>query len=425
MQDRLFTEILHFSQQRILQRLMPVWYPAPSHWNSKAKSKRTSLHHRISTLLLPILQRNTSVKTKLESVLEALRPLEIRLEDQVLHKHVEQAVRCCAELSNAEEKSLELQFKSRGDELTRPVRKVVAQVDKIARYLLLCKDLAKILARPASRSLFRRLHLQPLLSPSPFRPRGAAGQCYVHAEVQLLLHYDQKPCLPLPRAIGCSKSACFLCDNLIRRHGKFKVSLSHQRIYPKWTITNVEGMRPANIQIWSGIIKDMVAEMREMTQSLQSNEGNILQAPIESRACLPLSSRGTSPNVASQLFEEANQDNCPPKTTSRRAEVGLLLDMPATSLPFSSLLPFPYRGIRLVLDKLTIIIEVDKGAVGKISLQSATNRPAKSRSITIEDLSCTEEMVVAPLRGDNTLSLNFQMGCLNVLQVDFEWNILG
>ncbi|KAL8766740.1 MAG: hypothetical protein Q9209_006562 [Squamulea sp. 1 TL-2023] len=58
----------------------------------------------------------------------------------------------------------------------------------------------------------------------------------VHAEIQLLLFYQQATPLNRPRIIGSSKSACYLCDLFIQRHGQFQVPRTHGRLYDRWII---------------------------------------------------------------------------------------------------------------------------------------------------------------------------------------------
>lgn len=58
----------------------------------------------------------------------------------------------------------------------------------------------------------------------------------VHAEVQILLFYEQTPQMFRPRIIGSSKSACYLCNLFIQSHGQFQVSRSHGRLYDRWIL---------------------------------------------------------------------------------------------------------------------------------------------------------------------------------------------
>ncbi|KAK7433960.1 hypothetical protein Landi51_13735 [Colletotrichum acutatum] len=192
-QDRLFNETLAISEGRILQRLMPPWYPAPSHWSAKQKQKRTSLRYRMTTSLLPEIRRSefSMIFSKLTRVAEGLQPLESRQSGPDLRRRVKIAVQCCADVSTGtEQKSLELQLEPVLNQLSEAARKAIAQIDKIARYLNLGRDLAKVVMRRAYRNIFQHVTLQPLLSPSPILPKGTANLCFVHAEVQLILHYE-------------------------------------------------------------------------------------------------------------------------------------------------------------------------------------------------------------------------------------------
>ena len=58
----------------------------------------------------------------------------------------------------------------------------------------------------------------------------------IHAEIQLLLFYEQQPHIPHPRFIGSSKSACYLCDLFIEHHGEFCVPRTHGRLYDRWIL---------------------------------------------------------------------------------------------------------------------------------------------------------------------------------------------
>lgn len=59
----------------------------------------------------------------------------------------------------------------------------------------------------------------------------------VHAEVQLLAHYENVShgVIP-PRILASSKDACYLCHSLIKLHGKYEVPKSHGRLYKGWCL---------------------------------------------------------------------------------------------------------------------------------------------------------------------------------------------
>ena len=64
----------------------------------------------------------------------------------------------------------------------------------------------------------------------------ASAVCPVHAEIQLLFHYELYNPTLLPRVICSTKKACFLCNLFFRLHGKFFIPSSHGKLYVKWAI---------------------------------------------------------------------------------------------------------------------------------------------------------------------------------------------
>ena len=62
------------------------------------------------------------------------------------------------------------------------------------------------------------------------------AKCAVHAEVQLLVHYEFSIRPSVPRVICSTKKACFLCDLLFKLHGRFHIPSTHGKLYEKWTL---------------------------------------------------------------------------------------------------------------------------------------------------------------------------------------------
>jgi hypothetical protein len=71
---------------------------------------------------------------------------------------------------------------------------------------------------------------------------------WVHAEVQLLIHYELSETGHWPRAIESSKAACFLCKSFIQCHKSFTISKSHGRFYSLWTLPNVSLTHEGSLQ---------------------------------------------------------------------------------------------------------------------------------------------------------------------------------
>ena len=115
----------------------------------------------------------------------------------------------------------------------------------------------------------------------------------VHAEVQLLFHYEHNSCKLPPRIICSSKQACFLCNLFFKMHGRFIVPNTHGRIYEKWALPS-EGESTGNTN--SDIlttIRDFVSAVEEtLLREAQStrrpypdpNESIILQSAVCSQS---------------------------------------------------------------------------------------------------------------------------------------------
>ena len=65
---------------------------------------------------------------------------------------------------------------------------------------------------------------------------GSGAEWKVHAEIQIILFYEQNPSLRPPRIIGSSKSACYLCNLFVHHHESFQVARSHGRLYDRWIL---------------------------------------------------------------------------------------------------------------------------------------------------------------------------------------------
>ncbi|PVH76494.1 hypothetical protein DL98DRAFT_641391 [Cadophora sp. DSE1049] len=69
---------------------------------------------------------------------------------------------------------------------------------------------------------------------SQVRTAISSTRAVVHAEIQLLVHYElQNPTLP-PRIICSSKKACFLCNLFLELQGKYIVPSTHGKLRPKY-----------------------------------------------------------------------------------------------------------------------------------------------------------------------------------------------
>ncbi|KAJ8064122.1 hypothetical protein OCU04_007958 [Sclerotinia nivalis] len=143
----------------------------------------------------------------------------------------------------------------------------VLTIDKISQYLDVCTYLLHLCRKPKYRPIFSNITLEPLISPPASHPDGAVARHYVHGEVQLILYHEQNPRNPAPRCIGSSKSACFLCDSFIRKHGKFHISHSHKRLYEQWTVPEEPWMTSSCGKKLDNILNDMSCEILDLAET--------------------------------------------------------------------------------------------------------------------------------------------------------------
>jgi hypothetical protein len=116
------------------------------------------------------------------------------------------------------------------------------------------------------------------------------AKCAVHAEMQLLFHYEfHNPRLP-PRVICSTKKACYLCNLFFVLHGRFTMLATHGRLYEKWTlpkcIQDLQGSKAGTIHVvierfYNAIvkaIKDTLVFSRK--RAFASNESLFLRSTI-------------------------------------------------------------------------------------------------------------------------------------------------
>ncbi|KAF2739127.1 hypothetical protein EJ04DRAFT_609231 [Polyplosphaeria fusca] len=74
----------------------------------------------------------------------------------------------------------------------------------------------------------------------------------VHAEIQLILHYESRQnVVHAPRVVKSSKSACFLCDLFIKQlHGRWYTPKTHGVVYDRWMLPDLAslGIQPDRLR---------------------------------------------------------------------------------------------------------------------------------------------------------------------------------
>lgn len=273
-----------------------------SRWEKPAylKGSNPPLHEQIKAHLLRL--GTGPLRSALVDLIEALKNVDRGAAEDQTELLKEVICKSHAVSHQGEAKSLDATLRQLrfGGEICES--RAVLEIDKLSKYLDLCIDLIRLSRQQATRAYCQDLKLDTCTAYLGSRPLGAAAKCFVHAEVQLILFYEQYPKSRPPRAIGASKSACFLCDLFIKQHRGFGISHSHMKLYTQWTIPNVPWMNIQQIQTWQNIVQAMTLDIK----TLLSTKLYLHNAVIESR--VHILQVVQSSEIASSLASPARSD---------------------------------------------------------------------------------------------------------------------
>lgn len=240
-QAQLFEFIVQLNCNKILGRLESTKFQRPTH----IAKIRNPLPTRLRQLYRKHIQSSLSRHNRLDvdSLSGQIRSFEVafrRLEEgepEELIPNVKNAIMKAFDLTeNGVKLPTRLKNLSCPDSVLNA--REVQEVGKISNYWRISHHLAVCSQR--FRRLFANVEWYPLAKYRASRKSRTITQQFVHAEVQLLVHYELASPTSIPRAIGASKEACFLCDSFIRAHGRFSITAAHRQIYPQWTVPDLK-----------------------------------------------------------------------------------------------------------------------------------------------------------------------------------------
>lgn len=148
-----------------------------------------------------------------------------------------------------------------------------------------------LLEGPKWRTLTSKLHAESSSAIKDHIRQGATLAVPVHAEIQLLFHYERSSSNLPPRIICSSKQACFLCNLFFKIHGRFIIPSTHGRFYEKWALPatvkkmgkNVEGDILTTLGSFVSAIDDaLIHEMRSTRKPYPNPYESII---LPSAAC--------------------------------------------------------------------------------------------------------------------------------------------
>ncbi|MBV36523.1 MAG: hypothetical protein CMP47_13895 [Rickettsiales bacterium] len=179
----------------------------------------------------------------------------------------------------------------------RAAVKTLRQIEKIAAYYRVPSTIIRASRRYPHYFLqqhLRLVYLPPYASiPTSIGYEEWAKTCHVHAEVQLVIHYDlnsllatrvtstgtaQVKVLP-PRVIGTSKHLCYLCYLFIKTHGRFLPTNTHGRLYDQWTIPDLVEFTDKQRERY----RDIIIKMDDEVVSRAANPPSWRAEPMTSR----------------------------------------------------------------------------------------------------------------------------------------------
>ncbi|TLS20811.1 uncharacterized protein PpBr36_10993 [Pyricularia pennisetigena] len=264
--EEAFATVMNLCGTRILQRTRPCWAKKPHRLEKKA-SPLQSLDNDWALLTKTLQRRFATTLHALEKMREHLRCLDTMNHDSKdLRETLRNNVLAAYDASAAETpRTLEEKLRRCGPAgLDLAGRAAVRQVDKLGRYYGVCKDFAKLARHQSYQRLFSSVIVARCdVMPKTCRDPAGGRKLHVHAEVQLVMHYLSRNLSPAPRAISCSKSACFLCHALISRLGHWSLSACHGKLYSKWKV-------PDGVHLTHSRAKDLARALRQVRDELKT-----------------------------------------------------------------------------------------------------------------------------------------------------------
>lgn len=275
--DNIFDIVTHLNKNRILGRLGSIYFKRPQRHKGDVGDP---LWMRFKRLIME--HTNAGDDALLHDQTKAFREACDHVENSGAHMDaIKSAVKSAYELT-VDGYSLPSRLQNARVPFHVTTGKEVREINKIGNYWRICCSLVW-LSRSRSRPFANlRLDLVEQFVASTTQ-RGASGtkRRHVHAEVQMLVHYEVSDSSTWPRAIGVSKESCLLCSSFIKSHGLFLVSKSHRQIYPQWTVPDLPEYSPESLDRLQRALRDVRSEVASV--ALEAKAGNSYrQQPMQS-----------------------------------------------------------------------------------------------------------------------------------------------
>ncbi|KAF7917464.1 uncharacterized protein EAE98_010227 [Botrytis deweyae] len=266
--SNLLMQIIKLSKNRLRRRIVP---------KNRGGKVRPPLFDSVESLRCRLLVLETNIENPslqntlfvdLSELCQKIESFTLSSEDKQTDRLTSVILAAHRVSTTANYPSLECQLQMKGINLDLSYRRTVFQIDKISRYLDISNDLIDFSRKIRCNGLFRNIRLEVCTAPKAQYHNDQI--LHVHSEIQLIFFYEQNPADLPPRCIGSSKSACFL---FIKKHGVYRISHSHGRLYPKWTVPEGECVNEELNLRFSEILKDMSQEMLQIKKNFVRRPG--------------------------------------------------------------------------------------------------------------------------------------------------------
>ncbi|GIZ49936.1 hypothetical protein CKM354_001295200 [Cercospora kikuchii] len=240
-QTPLFDLICRLNCNRILGRLGSARFQPPGHLSSIRRPLHAALRNLFGKSGAKYARQHTTsdveeLNNEIAGFEVAFNALETGSSEEVV-SNVQRVIRQ-AYLLTVNGSRLPDRLRALGLSTAQLDVRGVKEGQKVANYWRITRHLTICAERFSSQ--FTGATWLPLPTYKPSTTSPVQSRQFVHAEIQLLVHYELEMPALMPRIIGASKEACLLCDSFIQAHGRFCCSGAHRQVFPQWTIPDLE-----------------------------------------------------------------------------------------------------------------------------------------------------------------------------------------
>ena len=276
--DLIFHSVVQLCENRIIGRLKCKDWITPA-YHSK---RRRPMHEDLLSVFNRYLSEPNRHPDQMKSQASRLRHfmnfmIQINRHDSTLNFQTRlEALRLAGTVCDIRQ-SLELALEQAGIKIDVISGKAIKAFNKVANYWHISKWLSRLAASCEYRHLLGSCRFKFLAEYAPHRVLGR--ERFVHAEIQIVTFHRLKKTLPLPRTIGTSKAACYLCDLFLSHHSQYTISATHGTIFDAWTIPDILPYSVEDRKQLRAIIQSMQAALE--ARARKGNQG-FLQFAVQS-----------------------------------------------------------------------------------------------------------------------------------------------